>query len=44
LDYQINDGTIGGACGMHGGEEKTLHISWWRNLKETDHMQGTGVK
>jgi len=44
LDYQINEDAIGRACGMHGGEEKILHISWGRNLKETDHIESTGVK
>jgi hypothetical protein len=44
LNYQINEDAIGGACGMHRAEEKILHISWWKNLKETDYMEGTGVK
>jgi len=44
LDYQIHEDAIGGACDMHAGEEKILHISWWGNLKETDHREGTGVK
>jgi hypothetical protein len=44
LNYQINEDAIGGACGMHRAEEKILHISWWKNLKETDYMEGIGVK
>ena len=24
-------------------KNKIVHISWWGNLKETDHMEDTGV-
>jgi hypothetical protein len=34
---------MGGACGMYVGQERCVQGFWWRDLMETDYMEGLGV-
>jgi len=42
-DDQIKKNEMGGACGMHGGEERFTQELGGGNMKNRDHLEDGGV-
>jgi hypothetical protein len=40
--YQFKKNEMGSACGTYGRQERCIG-SWWRELKEIDHLEGQEV-